>query len=333
MKYQNTHNSNKVTCTICPRNCTLADGQSGFCYVRKNIGGEISLISYGFNTGLSVDPVEKKPLYHFYPGSRVLSFGGVGCNLGCKFCQNWRSSHTKIDPETLSTSSPYEIAKIADLYECKSVAYTYNEPITFFEYAIDTAQACREKGIKNIAVTAGYINEEPRIEFFNFMDAVNIDLKAFSDSFYKKNCLTSLAPVLETIKYVKNETDCWLELTTLLIEGENDSEEEIRQECEWILENLGSEVPIHFSAFHPCYKFTNHNPTSVQTLMKAYTIAKDTGLRYVYTGNIINKETSSTYCHNCQSDLIVRNGYLIEEYNLDDNGRCMVCSTPCSGHF
>ena len=246
MKYQSIIND-KVQCEICPRKCKLADGQRGFCYVRKNENNKIILETYGYNTGLAIDPIEKKPLYHFYPASKVLSFGTLGCNMGCKFCQNWQTTKVKYPINQCPKVSPEQIVEAAKKYNCKSVAFTYNDPIIFFEYATDTAKLCRQEGIKTVAVTAGYINSEPAKEFFNMMDAANIDLKGFSEDFYKRNCSAHLEPILNTIKYVANETACHLELTTLLIDGENDSL--IEDECNWILNNLGDRVPIHFSAF------------------------------------------------------------------------------------
>jgi len=332
MKYQNTLNGDKIQCMICPRNCKLKEGQSGFCHVRKNLGGDVCLTSYGYNTGLTIDPIEKKPLYHFYPNSKVLSFGTLGCNMGCSFCQNWQISKSKADSTNLIHAKPVEIAEIAVEHNCKSVAFTYNDPVIFFEYAIDTAKECHKRGLKTVAVTAGYINPEPRVEFFKYMDAVNVDLKAFTEQFYQKNCLAHLEPVLDTIKYIKNETDCWMELTTLLIEGENDSDAEIKQECEWIIKNLGADVPLHFSAFHPDYKMLDKNPTKFATLQKAYDIAKKTGIRYVYTGNILNSETESTYCHSCSKSIIRRDGYRISAYDL--NGvDCKFCGAHCAGRF
>ena len=327
MKYQNMLTNGKTQCSICPRNCTLSEGQEGFCHVRKNVNGNIILDTYGFNTGLAIDPIEKKPLYHFYPGSTVLSFGTLGCNMGCQFCQNWQTSKSKAENK-INKTSPEEIVQIALEQNCKSVAFTYNEPVIFFEYAIDTAKLCRKYGIKTVAVTSGYINPEPAKEFFSFMDAANIDLKGFSERFYAKNCLAKLQPVLDTIEYVANKTDCHLELTTLLIEGENDSDEELKKECEWITKNIGDCIPLHFSAFFPRYKFSNRKATEFSTLLKAYNIAKEYGIKYVYTGNITNTETSSTYCKNCNSPIVVRNGYQILGYNLQYD-RCTFCGTKC----
>lgn len=332
MKYQQTLKNNKTQCNICPRNCKLSEGQAGFCQVRKNIKGEITLVSYGYNTGLAIDPIEKKPLYHFLPGSKVLSFGTLGCNMGCQFCQNWHISKSKADPTQTNYTPPEKIVEIAKKMGCKAVAFTYNDPVVFFEYALDTAKLCRDNGLKTIAVTAGYISPEPRKEFFKYIDAVNVDLKAFSEEFYKKNCLSELAPILETIKYIHDKTNCWMELTTLLIEGENDDEEQIKLECDWIVDNLGVNVPLHFSAFHPAYKFMDKPVTKASTLLKAYQIAKNAGIRYVYSGNIVDDKTSTTYCHACLKPLIIRRGYEIEE-NKVQSGHCGFCAAKCAGVF
>lgn len=332
MQYQNTLNGNKVQCTICPRNCILGEGQKGFCQIRQNLQGNVVLTSYGYNTGLSVDPIEKKPLYHFYPGSQILSFGTLGCNMGCQFCQNWHISKSKEDSKKLNFTEPQKIAEMAQKLGCKSVAFTYNDPVIFFEYAIDTAKICHNLGIKTVAVTAGYISPEPRKEFFSHMDAANVDLKAFSEEFYKRNCLAKLGPILETIKYIKHETNCWLELTTLLIEGENDSNEEIEKECAWIVENLGTDVPLHFSAFHPAYKFMDKNPTRLVTLLRAYGIAKNAGIKYIYTGNTADVDTSTTYCHSCLKPIIKRDGFRVLETNMEQE-HCRFCREKCAGVF
>ena len=333
MKYQNLLTNSKVQCLLCPRECILKEGQSGFCHVRKNTDGKIILQTYGYNTGLVIDPIEKKPLYQFYPTSGILSFGTLGCNMGCQFCQNWQTTKNKSDCTQGNKTSPEEIVQIAKNYNCKSVAFTYNEPVIFFEYALDTAKLCRQNGIKTVAVTSGFINPEPAREFFNAMDAANIDLKGFSENFYRKNCLAKLQPVLDTIKYACNETDCHVELTTLLIEGENDSEKDLQAECEWIIDNVGDCVPLHFSAFFPNYRMRQKNSTNFETLIKAYNIARSAGLKYVYTGNLTNAETSSTYCKNCGQGIIIRNGYKLLQYNLTQGGYCKFCGTKCDGKF
>ncbi len=324
--------NNKLKCTICPRECQLAENQTGFCKARKNIDGKIIPLTYAYTTGLALDPMEKKPLYHFYPTRPIMSFGTIGCNMGCKFCQNWTTSKANINEVRLVNATPEMLVRTAITNNCKFVAFTYNDPIVFYEYAIDTAKLCQANGIQTVAVTAGYINPEPRIEFFKYMNAANIDLKGFSEEFYNKNCLAHIDPILDTIKYVKQETDCHLELTTLLIEHENTSDDMLKKECEWILNNLGDTLPLHFSAFHPAYKFMNYPATSKETLLKAYNIAKNMGLKYVYIGNVINVDTSTTYCKNCGKPLIVRDGFRVLEYNLVD-GNCKYCKTECDGKF
>ncbi|MBQ3641168.1 AmmeMemoRadiSam system radical SAM enzyme [bacterium] len=320
----------KIQCKLCPRGCNLSEGQSGFCYVRKNIDGEIVLTSYGLHTGMAIDPIEKKPLYNFYPNTKVLSFGTLGCIMGCLYCQNWKITKVKTPIEQCQKTWPDEIVATAKKYNCKSVAFTYNDPIAFYEYAIDTAKLCRQEGIKTVAVTSGYINPEPAKEFFKWMDAANIDLKGFSEDFYRKNCFAHLDPILKTIKYAVNETPCHVELTTMLIEGENDSLTE--DEGSWILDNLGDCVPVHFSGFYPRYKFSDRAATKFETLYKAYTTAKNMGIKYVYTGNLETVETSTTYCKHCGKEIIKRDGYKLLEYNLRD-GNCIFCGTKCDGNF
>lgn len=285
MKYQNPI-SDRVECLLCPRKCKLKEGQRGFCYVRRNVNNEIILETYGYNTGLAIDPIEKKPLYHFLPNSKVLSFGTLGCNMGCLFCQNHHITKVKGDIKKCQKVSPSQIVEIALQYGCQSVAFTYNEPVIFFEYALDCAKLCQKAGIKTVAVTSGYINPEPRREFFKYIDATNIDLKGFSEKFYSKNCLAHLEPVLDTIKYVANETNCHLELTTLLIEGENTDEKMLEEECDWIVKNVGCDVPLNFSRFFPKYKFLDYPITSIETMKKAQEIAKNAGIIYVHLGNV-----------------------------------------------
>ncbi len=333
MKYQNKLSDNKAQCKVCPRECMLISGQSGFCHVRKNISGDIKLITHGYNTGLSIDPIEKKPLFHFYPGSNILSFGTIGCNMGCAFCQNWFHSRSKESPLSFNRSTPEEIVETAITNNCKSIAFTYNDPIIFLEYMRDTAKLARKADIKTVAVTAGYMSPDIYKDFFEYIDAANIDLKAFNDQFYRKNCLAKLEPVLNTLKYVAQKTDVWLEVTTLLIEGENDSNAEIQKECDWIKDNLGVHVPLHFSAFHPAWQFSNRPSTKPETLMRAYKIAQDTGLKYIYTGNILSEDTSTTFCENCHNKIIIRDGYRLKDYNLKAEGHCRFCGHQCHGRF
>jgi pyruvate formate lyase activating enzyme len=297
-----------------------------------NAGGEIVLTTYGRSSGFCIDPIEKKPLNHFLPGSSVLSFGTAGCNLGCRFCQNWDISKAR-DVERLSaTASPEAIARRAAELGCRSVAFTYNDPVIFAEYAMDVATACRDLGIHPVAVTAGYICPEPRREFYSKMDATNIDLKGFTEDFYKKLCFAELKPVLETLEYVHRETSVWLEVTTLLIPGRNDSEGEVRELSEWFMERLGPDVPLHFTAFHPDFKLLDVRKTPASTLSRARTIATGTGLRYVYTGNVRDREGGSTWCPGCGDMLIERDQYVLGRYAIRD-GRCSNCGFAIAGRL
>ena len=323
----------RIQCDICPRDCKLHDGQRGLCFVRKCEGGQIVLTTYGRSSGFCIDPIEKKPLNHFYPGSSVLSFGTAGCNLACKFCQNWDISKSREFDRLCDQAEPVAIAKVAAEHDCKSVAFTYNDPIVFLEYAVDTAIACHELGIKTVAVTSGYIHSEAREEFFAHMDAANIDLKAFSDAFYHKLCAGHLQPVLDTLVYLKHETDVWFEMTTLLIPGQNDSDEEITAMCDWIAEHLGPDIPLHFTAFHPAWKMTDAQPTPQATLSRARKIGMAAGLNYVYTGNAHDKKGGTTICPGCESRLIVRDWYEISEHRLDEQGYCIICGTQIPGRF
>jgi len=291
------------------------------------------LTTYGRSSGFCVDPIEKKPLNHFLPGTPVLSFGTAGCNLACKFCQNWDMSKSREIDTLADQASPEKIAQTAAELGCKSVAYTYNDPVIFHEYAIDVARACHEKGIKSVAVTAGYVCPEPRAEFYQHMDAANVDLKAFTEKFYHELTGGHLQPVLDTLKYIKHETSTWLEVTTLLIPGENDSDEELHKLTQWFVENLGPDVPLHFSAFHPDWKLRDRPPTPPATLTRARQIARQNGLYYAYTGNVHDKEGESTYCHNCGTRLIGRDWYVLSDWNLTDDGHCTKCGTLCAGVF
>jgi pyruvate formate lyase activating enzyme len=297
----------RVQCDLCPRHCRLREGQRGLCYVRQRLDDEIKLVSYGRSSGFCVDPIEKKPLNHFYPGSAVLSFGTAGCNLACKFCQNWDMSKSREMDTLADRAMPERLAETAVQLDCHSIAFTYNDPVIFHEYAIDVAAACHESDVKSVAVTAGYIDPEPRVEFFAAMDAANVDLKAFTDRFYYKICGGHLAPVLETLEYIRHETDTWLELTTLLIPGENDSDAELHEMCAWVVEHLGADVPMHFSAFHPDWKMRDIGPTPPATLTRARRIALDNGVHHAFTGNVHDPGGSSTYCHACGDLLIEQN--------------------------
>ncbi len=323
----------RVQCDLCPRDCRLHDGQRGLCFVRKREGEAMVLTTYGRSSGFCVDPVEKKPLNHFYPGTSILSFGTAGCNLACKFCQNWDISKSREMDRLQDEASPETIAAAAVKLGCKSVAFTYNDPVIFAEYAIDIADACRARGVQAVAVTAGYVHDAPRREFFAKMDAANVDLKAFTDEFYFKVCGGRLQPVLDTLVYLVKETGVWTEITTLLIPGRNDSDEELRAECKWIRENLGADVPLHFTAFHPDWKMTDVAATPARTLTRAREIGRQAGLNYVYTGNVHDEAGGSTYCPSCRKALVVRDWYQIRDYRIDEHGACSACGARVSGRF
>jgi len=323
----------RVQCDLCPRFCKLHAGQRGLCFVRQNLDNEIVLTTYGRSSGYCIDPIEKKPLNHFLPGTPVLSFGTAGCNLACKFCQNWDISKSRETHRLTDEASPEVIARAAQQLNCRSVAFTYNDPVIFHEYAIDVARACHDRGIKSVAVTAGYVCPEPRKEFYRYMDAANVDLKAFSEDFYHKITGSHLAPVLETLQYIKHETDVWLELTTLLIPGKNDSEKELDEMSRWVVDKLGPDVPMHFSAFHPDWKMMDVLPTPKQTLIRARDIALRNGVHYAYTGNVHNTAGDSTYCHHCGELLIGRDWYVLTDWRLTADGKCSTCGTPCAGVF
>jgi pyruvate formate lyase activating enzyme len=332
-KYWHKLEDGRVQCDLCPRFCKLHTGQRGLCFVRENMDDEIVLTTYGRSSGYCIDPIEKKPLNHFLPGSPVLSFGTAGCNLACKFCQNWDISKSREIHTLTDAASPELIARAAQQLDCRSVAYTYNDPVIFHEYAIDVARACHEQGIKSVAVTAGYVCPEPRAEFYRYMDAANVDLKAFTEDFYHKITGSHLAPVLETLEYIRHETDVWLELTTLLIPGKNDSEKELNEMSAWVVEKLGPDVPMHFSAFHPDWKMMDVPPTPKETLIRAREIAINNGVRYAYTGNVHNAAGDSTWCHQCGELLIGRDWYVLSDWNLTTDGKCAACGTPCAGVF
>ncbi|MDY6942766.1 MAG: AmmeMemoRadiSam system radical SAM enzyme [Pseudomonadota bacterium] len=323
----------RLQCDLCPRFCKLRDGQRGLCFVRAREGEQMVLTTYGRSSGFCIDPIEKKPLNHFYPGSPVLSFGTAGCNLACKFCQNWDISKSRQMHTLADQAMPEQIARAAKAHGCQSVAYTYNDPVIFLEYAEDVAQACRALGVHNVAVTAGYICDAPREAFFKHMDAANVDLKGFDEDFYYRTTGAHLQPVLETLQYLKHETHVWLEITTLIIPGANDSSAQLHAMSEWVAAHLGLDVPWHFTAFHPDYRMPDHPPTPAATLRQAREIARSKGIRYVYTGNVHDHDGGSTHCHACAERLIGRDWYVLDTWNLTADGCCRRCGTRCAGHF
>ncbi|MRR51752.1 MAG: AmmeMemoRadiSam system radical SAM enzyme [Rhodocyclaceae bacterium] len=327
------HGKDRIQCDLCPRDCKLHEGQRGACFVRAMKDGAMVLTTYGRSSGFCIDPIEKKPLNHFYPGSSILSFGTAGCNLACKFCQNWDISKSRDMDRLMDEASPGAIAAAAARYGAMSVAFTYNDPVIFAEYAMDTADACHEKGIQTVAVTAGYMHPAPAREFYARMDAANVDLKAFTDAFYVKQCGGHLQPVLDTLATIWHETACWLEITTLLIPGLNDSEAELTALANWCVKELGPDVPLHFSAFHPDYKLVDTPATPKETLRHARRIALDAGLRYVYTGNVHDTEGDTTFCPGCGKPVIERDWYQILDYHLDDSGHCQHCGAAIAGRF
>jgi pyruvate formate lyase activating enzyme len=323
----------RVQCDVCPRACRLREGQRGLCFVRACQGGEIVLTTWGRSSGFCVDPIEKKPLNHFLPGSPVLSFGTAGCNLACKFCQNWDISKSREIDTLADAATPEAIAERAIRLGCRSVAFTYNDPVIFHEYAIDVARACRERGVKAVAVTAGYQCADARAEFYQYMDAANVDLKGFTEAFYHETCAGHLQPVLETLEYLKHETEVWFEITTLLIPGLNDGDEELDRLTQWVVERLGPDVPIHFTAFHPDWKMLDRPPTPPATLTRARRIALANGIRYAYTGNVHDEVGGSTLCHGCGRVLIGRDWYDLTAWRLSGDGSCLACGTRCAGVF
>ena len=323
----------RVQCDLCPRYCKLREGQRGLCFVRARFEDKIVLATYGRSSGFCVDPVEKKPLNHFLPGTPVLSFGTAGCNLACRFCQNWDISKARQFDRLTDRATPEQIAGTAVRLGCRSVAFTYNDPVVFHEYAIDVARACHAVGVRTVAVTAGYVCPEPRAEFYEHIDAANVDLKAFAEEFYKRVCAGHLQPVLETLQYLHEETDAWLEITTLLIPDLNDSNEEVDRLTSWIVDRLGPDVPLHFTAFHPDFKMLDRSSTPPATLTRARRIGLANGLRYVYTGNVVDPDGQTTRCHGCATVVIGRDRYELGRWGLDGQGRCAGCGATCAGVF
>ena len=323
----------RIQCDLCPRDCRLHEGQRGACFVRMREGAQMVLTTYGRSSGFCIDPIEKKPLNHFYPGSSVLSFGTAGCNLACKFCQNWDISKSRDMDRLMDQATPQAIARAALEHGCKSVAFTYNDPVIFAEYAMDVADACHARGLQTVAVTAGYLHDQARRDFFAKIDAANVDLKAFTEDFYFKLTGAHLQPVLDTLRYLCRETQVWTEITTLLIPGKNDSDEELTAMCQWIERELGADVPLHFSAFHPDYKMLDVPATPLATLVRARDIALAQGLHHVYTGNVHHREGGTTYCAACHAPLIERDWYEIRDYRVTADGRCPACAQVVPGRF
>jgi pyruvate formate lyase activating enzyme len=323
----------RIQCDVCPRDCKLREGQRGACFVRMRESDEMVLTTYGRSSGFCIDPIEKKPLNHFYPGSSVLSFGTAGCNLTCKFCQNSDISKTQDMDKLMDQASPEAIAAAAAQHGCRSVAFTYNDPVIFLEYAMDVADACHARNVKTVAVSAGYMHDQARRDFYAKIDAANIDLKGFSDDFYFKLTSAHLQPVLDTLLYLKHETDVWLEITTLLIPGKNDSDEELTALSQWVSRELGRDVPLHFSAFHPAHRMLDTPPTPPDTLRRARKIARQAGLDYVYLGNVHDADGDTTFCPHCHERLIVRDWYQIERHALAQGGFCPGCGAAIAGHF
>lgn len=306
---------NNIKCELCPHNCIISENKVGICRVRKNIKGTLYSLVYGKASSVAIDPIEKKPLFHFLPGTAAFSVGTVGCNLQCKHCQNWEISQTTFEEEFMRDLPPEEIVKQAKENNCASIAYTYNDPIIFYEYALDTAKLAKKAGIKNILVTNGFINQAPLKEWSRYMDAVNIDLKAFTEEFYCKTTNSHLEPVLNTIKFIKNKTKMWLELTNLIIPTLNDKEEDIKAMCEWIVTNLGPDNPLHFSRFFPYFKLEHLPPTDEKTLLTAKEIAKEEGIKYIYIGNIQLPDAQNTYCAKCGELVIQRDYFTVTKIN------------------
>ena len=322
----------RILCTLCPRYCRVADGQAGFCFIRQNHGGKLVQLGYGRSTGFAIDPIEKKPLNHFFPGTPVLSFGTAGCNLGCKFCQNWDISKAKLDEQGLRRNTPDDVVDLAIAQGAPSIAYTYNDPVIWAEYVTDIARAARRRGVANVLVTAVYVTDEARPELYADADAANVDLKAFTEDFYRKTTASHLEPVLETLKWIRHESNTWLEVTTLLIPGHNDSDDELTRLADWFAANLGPDVPLHFTAFHPDFKMTDIPPTPPETVRRARAIARAAGLRYVYVGNVHDEDGQTTYCARCERPLIGRDWYAITRFALKD-GACAHCGHPLPGRF
>jgi pyruvate formate lyase activating enzyme len=331
-KWWELQQNGKILCTLCPRYCTIGEGQKGFCYIRENIDNKLYSIGYGRPTGFGIDPIEKKPLSHFLPGTNILSFGTAGCNLGCKFCQNWTMSKSKIDDINSLRATPEDVVRIAKKYNTPSIAYTYNDPTIFGEYVIDISRIAREEKIKSVMVTAGYIDKNARKDVYKYIDAANVDLKAFTETFYHKLTFSHLQDVLDTLIWLKHDTDIWLEITTLLIPGENDTQDEIKMLSGWIAENLEDDVPLHFTAFHPDFKMKDKPATPYSTLNLARNTALAEGIKFCYVGNVHSIEGQTTYCPNCGKPIITRDWHSVLDLKINED-KCEYCGEKIAGVF
>jgi pyruvate formate lyase activating enzyme len=322
----------RVHCYLCPRHCHIGEGQAGFCYIRANEGGKLYSLGYAHPAALQIDPIEKKPLNHFMPGTKIFSMGTAGCNMGCFFCQNWDISKSRSDQVNSSYIPPEDVVLLAIRNGCPSIAFTYNEPTIWGEYVIDICKAAKEHGLNTVMVSNGYITYEAFHDIYDHIDAANIDLKAFTENFYGKITLTHLQPVLDTLKWLKNETNVWFEITNLMIPTLNDAPAESRQLAEWILENLGPDVPLHFTAFHPDFKLQDKPRTPAETLHAARRIALEAGLHYVYEGNIYS-DGANTVCPSCKELLVERSWHSVMKNRVTGEGRCPKCGYAVAGRW
>ena len=320
----------KVKCRICPKECVVDDGQAGDCRVRVNRRGNLTATTFGRPCALHVDPIEKKPLFHFLPAPGAFSVAAAGCNLHCKNCQNWEISQAGPLDVRSSAVPPEELVRLAKDSNCKSIAYTYTDPVVFYEYTLRTATLAREAGLRNVLVTAAYINPEPLRRLCKETDAANVDLKFIDDALYQSNCDASVKPVLDALRIFREE-GVWLEITNLVIPTMNDEARSIERLCRWVVENLGRDVPIHFSRFHPLYQLRHLPATPKETLERAAKIAADCGIRYCFVGNVWGSEGEHTYCPNDRAVLVRRVGYRIAEYNLTAEGKCPKCGEEIPG--
>ena len=330
-RWWETMSDGRLHCYLCPRHCHIGEGQAGFCFIRKNEGGRLLQLGYGRPAAVAMDPIEKKPLNHFFPGTKVLSMGTAGCNMGCFFCQNWDISKAKADQVNAVDLSPEQVVDLALEHGAPSIAFTYNEPTIWGEYVIDIAKVARAEGLNTVMVSNGYITREAFFDVYEHIDAANIDLKAFTEKFYSKITLTHLQPVLDTLKWLRHETDVWFEMTNLMIPTLNDDTDEVKQLCDWVLTNLGDDVPLHFTAFHPDFKLNDKPPTPPETLHRARSLAMQMGLKYVYEGNVFS-DGGNTICPGCKQTIVRRSWHAVTRNDIRD-GACKNCGTKIAGVF